>query len=109
MKRTIKIFSGIVLMVLAFSCKKSSDDPEQLSSAVFIHASPGTPTFQIYMDTLLQSVPTNSSFSLSYSSALTGATSFSSGYVGMIAGTHAVSLRLHPEVHAELRVSVVAE
>jgi large subunit ribosomal protein L9 len=24
-------------------------------------------------------------------------------------GTHAVSLRLHPEVHAELRVSVVAE
>ncbi len=24
-------------------------------------------------------------------------------------GTHAVSVRLHPEVHAELRVSVVAE
>lgn len=92
MKKTIQAFYILALLTVVVSCKKETDDPESLSSAVFIHASPGTPATQVYIDTLLQSIPTNSSYSMTYSTGLTGATSFTSGYIGLISGTHGVSL-----------------
>ena len=79
-------------MVLALSCKKTNDDPQQISSVAFIHASPGTPYVQIFMDTLLQEIPTNAADTLGYSRTLTGTASFTSGYVGVLAGDHQVSL-----------------
>jgi len=39
MKRIIVLFSGVVVMLSVVSCKKTTDYPQELSSAVFIHAS----------------------------------------------------------------------
>ncbi len=83
----LAVFSGVLV-----SCKKESTVPEGLSSAAFIHTSPGTPATQIYIDTLLQSIPTNSTYSMTYSTGLTGGTSFSSGYVGVASGNRTISL-----------------
>jgi Domain of unknown function (DUF4397) len=90
MKKIVQAIYTLSAALFAFSCKKSGDDIIPLSSAAFIHASPGTPSSQVYLDTLLQSMSTNSSYNISYSSALTG--SFNSGYLGIYPGSHSVSL-----------------
>src|SRR4051812_46741759 len=92
MKKHSQLLLTATLAFVLISCKKYEDEKPGLSSAVFIHASPGTPSVQIYLDTLLQSVTTNSSYSLSYSGGLTGTTTFSSGYVGIYPGSHTISL-----------------
>ncbi|HWJ90358.1 MAG TPA: DUF4397 domain-containing protein [Flavisolibacter sp.] len=92
MKKYSQIIFATALALVLLSCKKYKDETSGLSSAVFIHASPGTPSAQIYLDTLLQSILTNSSYSLSYSAGLTGTTTFSSGYVGIYPGSHKISL-----------------
>gem|GEM_PF-3150744 len=91
MKKFIEVLPIVCLLLVAISCDKKGDNIVALSSAVFVHASPGTPSAQVYLDTLLQSMPTNASYSISYASTLSSNTTFSSGYVGIYPIAHNIS------------------
>lgn len=79
MKKNFIITSLVVISTYLLSCNKDKA-PAVFSSAAFIHASPATPSFQVFIDTL---GPVNGS-TVAYSS--------SSGYVGIIPGSKAISI-----------------
>jgi hypothetical protein len=78
MKKII-IASVVLTSIYLLSCNKDKA-PAIFSSAAFIHASPGTPSFQLFIDTL---GPVNGS-TIAYNA--------NSGYVGLIPGSKAISI-----------------
>ena len=80
----MKKFSAIHLLLLALglqlvACNKKGDT-NVFGSAVFIHASPGTPSFQVFVDSL---GPINNT-TVAYGSG--------SGYIGLIPGSRNITL-----------------
>jgi Domain of unknown function (DUF4397) len=78
MKKKFIIVSILFCCACFISCNKDKS-PAVFSSAAFIHASPGTPSFQLFIDTL---GPVNGS-TVAYGSG--------SGYVGMLLGSRNIS------------------